>query len=274
MQPAQLQALKEWFIRYVRVFYSDDPAVQDGIHLKEAHTGRVCEEMRLLGNSLHLEAADLNLAEAVALLHDVGRFKQYATYRTFNDRRSENHALLGIRELAGTGALSGLPAEEENLITKAVEYHNRRELPHPLPERQSLFARLIRDADKLDILYLFTESLARENQKPNRALNSALPNTPGYSPVLIHNLLQGRLCRYDDMKNYNDRKLLMLSWVYDINFPWTLAEINRRGYLEKILDGLPATGEIRQAGERLRAAVTRKTVRPAPGAGMTAGTGS
>ena len=38
----------------------------------------------------------MRIAEAVALLHDVGRFEQYKRYGTFNDRKSVNHAALGV----------------------------------------------------------------------------------------------------------------------------------------------------------------------------------
>lgn len=247
----ELQTFKGWFKQYVQGFYSDDPAVQAGIRLKEEHTRRVCTAIVGIGRSLDLPPEDLHLAEAVALFHDLGRFRQYATYHTFNDRRSENHALLGVRELERAGVLAGLPEEERNLITMSIEYHNLRDLPGKLPERPALFARLIRDADKLDILQVFTGSLERKEAAPNPLLNSGLPDTPGYSPVLIRNLLQGELCNYSDMKNFNDRKLLMLSWIYDINFPWTLAEIRRNGHVEKILDSLPGTEEIRRVGERL-----------------------
>ncbi|SHJ18731.1 hypothetical protein [Desulfofundulus thermosubterraneus] len=116
-----------------------------------------------------------------------------------------------------------MPPEERNLITTSIEYHNLRDLP----ERPGLFACLIRDADKLDILQVFTGSLEQKEAGTNPLLNSGLPDTPSYSPVLIRNLLQGQLCNYSDMQNFNDRKLLMLSWIYDINFPWTLAEIRR-----------------------------------------------
>ncbi len=253
MKAEQLQALKGWFNQYVKHFYHDDPDVQAGIRLKEEHTKRVCEKILRIGSSLSLGAEDLYLAETIALLHDIGRFKQFALYHTFNDRRSENHALLGIRELERTGVLVALTAEERNLITKAIEYHNLCTLPPDLPGRLSLFARLIRDADKLDILEMFTASLDRRNDQPNAQQISGLPDTPGYSPVLVRNLLQEQLCHYDDMKNFNDRKLLMLSWIYDINFPCSLSEIARNGYVEKIIACLPKTGEIQKVYGHLQA---------------------
>lgn len=246
MQAEQLERLHEWFKGYVKGFYGPDPHLQEAIKYKEDHTRRVCAKIVYLGQSLGLTPADLLLAEAIALLHDVGRFRQFASYRTFNDRHSENHALLGVRELEAAGVLLPLPDEDRYLILKAIEYHCLCELPSNLPERLSLFAKLIRDADKLDILEGFTSSLEKENQAPNPLLYAGLASVPEYSPLLLENTLQGKRCHYDQVKTFNDRKLLMLSWLFDINFPYTMEEIARQQIVERIVQTLPQAEEIRQ----------------------------
>ncbi|MBL7226115.1 MAG: HD domain-containing protein [Desulfobacteraceae bacterium] len=43
--------------------------------LKADHTSRVCEAIVNIGRSLDLSREDLCLAEAAALLHDIGRFE-------------------------------------------------------------------------------------------------------------------------------------------------------------------------------------------------------
>ncbi|MCL6639203.1 MAG: HD domain-containing protein [Firmicutes bacterium] len=258
MTSEQLQALKAWFDRYVKDFYSDDPKRQAGIRFKEEHTARVCENINLIGRSLHLNDDDLRLAETVALFHDLGRFRQFQVYGTFNDRRSENHALLGLKELERTRALSGLPEDEQRLAAKAIECHNMPGLPPDLDGRTLLFSRLIRDADKLDILAVTTEHYARQGRKANPVLASGLPDTPGYSPVLVENLLREQNCRYDDVKNLNDRKLLLLSWIYDMNFRYTIAEADKNGFVRKIIESLPGTEDIRRVHSHLQNYVARR----------------
>jgi hypothetical protein len=254
----QLESLKAWFGGYVRGFCDVGGAIQDGIKLKQKHTRRVCEKIVRIGLSLGLEEEDLRLAEAAALFHDVGRFRQYADYRTFNDRRSENHALLGVRELERSGILLGLAKEDRDIITTAVRCHNLLDLPPGLDGRSLLFARLIRDADKLDILEVFTDHFARPDRTLNRVLESGLPDTPEYSPDLVERLLQEEMCSYERMKNYNDRKLLMLSWIYDINYTYTVSEIAGNGYIEKTIQSLPDTGDIRRVYGHLREYVARR----------------
>lgn len=245
MHRDEFHNLKSWFYGYVKNFYSDNPECQAAVIFKEKHTARVCRNILNIGEHLKLKEGDLNLAQAVALFHDIGRFRQYKVYGTFNDRRSESHALIGVRELKGTGVLEGQDPEESNLIKLAVGYHSSFDLPEDLSGRVLLFTRMIRDADKLDILDTFTGYYTRTDRQPDTVLESGLPDTPGYSRVLAQNLLRRERCSYHEVKNFNDRKLLLLSWVYDINFGYTLSEISKKGYIEKIISCLPDSEDIR-----------------------------
>ncbi|MFZ5597171.1 MAG: HD domain-containing protein [Bacillota bacterium] len=252
MDREKLLSFHNWFKQYVGEFYTDDANIQPAIIFKEKHTHRVCQNIVRIGKSLGLNDADLFLAEAIALFHDVGRFRQYTQYRTFSDRKSENHALLGLRELERAKVLNCLDAGEQDLIKKAIEYHCVCDLPPDIGERHLLFSRLVRDADKLDILSVVAGYYSGRNREENPLLESGLPDSEGYSPVLIDNLLHGRGCSYSDIRNLNDRKLLMLSWVYDINFPYTLSEVTEKGFIAKIVESLPPTGDIRSVYKHLQ----------------------
>lgn len=245
MRRDEFHNLKSWFYGYVENFYSDNQECQAAVIFKEKHTERVCRNILGIGEYLKLEEGDLNLAQAVALFHDIGRFRQYQVYGTFNDRRSESHALIGVRELESAEVLEGLDPEESNLIKLAVGYHSSFDLPEDLSGRRLLFTRMIRDADKLDILYTFTGYYTSTDRQPDTVLESGLPDTPGYSRVLAQNLLRRERCSYHEVKNFNDRKLLLLSWVYDINFRYTLSEIRENRYIEKIIGCLPDTEDTR-----------------------------
>jgi len=91
----------------------------------------------------------------MALFHNLGRFEQCANYRTFEEATSENHAGLRLRELAKHLIVSVCTDAEQCLITRAIGLHNVRALPHDEDQRTLFFAKLLRDADKLDIWQLF-----------------------------------------------------------------------------------------------------------------------
>lgn len=222
MQQEQLDNLKQWFTQYVAEFYAaGDDFLNDNIKLKECHTHRVCHEMRQLSTALRLDDNDCRVAEAVALLHDVGRFPQLQQYRTYKDADSENHCLLGVKVLKEAGILENFDVDERAVIEKAVEVHGAKDLP-PLDVQTELFAKLIRDADKIDIYELLIENyriLAEEPEKFKWEVE--FPDTDECNPDVIDAILNQQLISYDKIKTINDAKLLQLGWVYDIYFDFT-----------------------------------------------------
>lgn len=240
MKKEELDYFRKWFFEYVNKFSSPDSFIQKNIELKVEHTGRVQENILLLAKSEKISEEGCMLAETIALFHDLGRFEQFIKYKTFKDSESENHAILSVSILNREKVLSCLSAEEENLILKAVEYHNLMEIPKNLEKSKlHFFAMLIRDADKIDILRLASEEYSDEDKNLNPALELYLPDTAGYSEPIVSEILNNRIAKIKDMKNRNDVKLLRLSWVFDINFPATFSLLKEYGYLEKIMSSLP-----------------------------------
>lgn len=245
MQKENLDFFRKWFFEYVSRFNSSDPVIQENIELKVKHTEKVCENILLLTEYMKMSGKDRMLAETIALFHDLGRFEQFTKYKTFRDSESENHAVLGIKILNKERVLSSLPEEEENLILKAIEFHNLMEIPEDIKPFKKLYfySRLIRDADKIDILRLASEEYSEEGKHRNPALELYLPDTQGYSEPIISEILNNRMAKIGDMKNRNDIKLLRLSWIFDINFPATFSLLKEYGYLETIISSLPETEE-------------------------------
>ncbi|VBB06812.1 Hypothetical protein LUCI_2049 [Lucifera butyrica] len=239
MQSRELNKLYDWFGMYVASFNTPDQEVQSQITLKREHTLRVVQYSVELARHLVLSPADQQLAEVIALFHDIGRFKQYTLYRTFSDSQSEDHAVLGLREIAALKELGALAPEETECFRFAVSSHNAVKIPVAASAREKLFASIIRDTDKLDIYYVLEPFLSP-------------PAAEGCSKILVEDLLAGRQSHYTDMKTPDDRKLIRLSWIYDINYDWTLKRIYDQGYVDKIAAHLPATKEIAAAVDQLR----------------------
>lgn len=246
MKKEDLGFFKKWFLEYVDQFSSPEVFIQENIKLKIEHTARVCENTLLLAEAEKVEEEGCRLAESIALFHDLGRFEQFMKYKTFEDSKSENHALLGVKILKKAGILSRLSLKEKDLILKAVEYHNLMEVPKCAEHSRTLlfYSKLIRDADKLDILKLLSENYEKEEEFRNPTLEFDMPNTPGFSESIVADILNNRMAKLADTRNQNDIKLLRLSWIFDINFPATLALLKERGYLNTILASIPATEKV------------------------------
>ena len=233
-----LPGLKAWFADYVEKFRSGNPDFRRNIELKVDHTGRVCEEILDVGESLGLKGEDFCLAEAAALFHDIGRFEQYARYGTYRDLVSEDHAVLGARVLRENRVLDRLELQARDLILRTVSYHNRVALPENETERCLYFSRLLRDADKLDIWRVVIDYYTQKNGPRNETIELDLPDTPDISDRVYEDLMAGRLVRVDCLRTLNDFKLLQMSWIFDVNFPRTFQLVRERAYLKIIRDTL------------------------------------
>lgn len=239
-----VQHLKNWFLNYVQTFKHGDKNFQQNIILKEKHTMQVCQEILNIGKQLELNDAELHLSEFIALFHDVGRFDQYARYKTFVDSKSENHAELGVKILMENKVLNGLDKSMQSLILRTISYHNRAALPGQETETCLFFSRLLRDADKLDIWRVVTDYYNRNNGTRNGAIELGLPDTAGFSDEVYQDLINKRIVDIKNMKNLNDFKLLQAGWIFDINFVPTFETIKARHYLEMIHQALPESEKI------------------------------
>ena len=241
-----VEDMKEWFSSYVQTFKHGDKELKQNIVLKEDHTKRVCKEIVNIGKQLGINDNELRLSEVIALFHDVGRFEQYARYKTFVDRQSEDHAELGIKILKRNDVLSEFNDSTKSLIFRTIRYHNRAALPQNETEPCLFFTKLLRDADKLDIWRVVIDYYHRKDGRRNSAIELGLPDTPGISEKVYQDLIHKRIVDVNHVKNLNDFKLLQIGWIFDINFEPTLDAIQSRRYMELIRDVLPETDKIQE----------------------------
>lgn len=237
-----IKDLNYWFSNYVRTFKRDDGL--QNIELKQEHSKRVCREILSIGEQLGLNYNELRLAEIIALFHDIGRFEQYDRYKTFVDGKSVNHAELGVEILKRHGILNPLEEPTKDLIFRTIQYHNRAILPQEEKEICLFFAKLLRDADKIDIWRLVTDYYNSKDGNRNGAIELDLQETPGLSEAVYQDLMNRRIVDINHVKNINDFKLLQIGWIFDINFGPTLRTIRSRQYLEMIRNALPRTEQI------------------------------
>jgi hypothetical protein len=230
--------LRKYFKEYAGGFYSEDSYVNKNVKIKEEHTLRVSKHIVRICASLDLKEAEVHLAEAVALCHDIGRFEQLKRYRTFNDKKSANHAELGVEVMARKKMLISLQPGEQEIITKAVKFHNRKDLPAGESEGVIFFLKLIRDADKLDILEVLTNYYSSPEYGSNPALELDLPDTQELSKEVVAELLDNKPVNAENLRSPGDFKILQLSWVFDLNFAFSLKYVNEHNFVDKIAAAL------------------------------------
>ena len=254
----QIADLKSWFSTYVNGFKSGNSELRRNAGLKEDHTVSVCKEILKLGKQLDLNDDRLRLAEVIALFHDIGRFEQYARYRTFADQKSEDHAELGISILKKFRVFDGFEVSIRNLIYRTILYHNHAVLPDKESESCLLFTKLLRDADKLDIWRVVTAYYHRKEGGRNDAIELDLPDTPGISEGVCQDLIHERIVEMNHVRNLNDLKLLQAGWIFDVNFEPTLQAVKSRRYMDLIREVLPRSEKIQKIFDVIQASLDER----------------
>lgn len=231
------QELKEWFDFYTDQFKLKKEKDQKNITLKIEHSKRVAEDMTEIITEMKITEEEKHLAKIIALYHDIGRFKQYQKYKTFSDYKSEDHGRLGVEVIKENKLLDELDQDYRDIIYKAVEAHNNADLEEDyFKNKQELFfAKLIRDADKLDIFNIFVERYKTGSQKDYVI---KLSTEPKINDKIYNKVLKRESINYDKLETINDLKAMQLGWIYDINFRETIDIIKDRGYIEIIHDSM------------------------------------
>jgi putative nucleotidyltransferase with HDIG domain len=241
----QLLEIKKWFETYTGSFLTGVEKIDSALAVKVRHTKNVGLEILAIANSLDMRTEECYLAELCAVLHDIGRFEQYARYHIYSDSRSEDHAAIGIRVLHETGILNKLDFADQELIRFAVFHHNKASLPDSGDERYLFFLKLLRDADKIDILRVVTDHY--HGLVTDDAIGIGLPDIPEISGPILHAITNGTIARVEEMRTLNDFKLLQIGWVFDLNFPQSFETIMHRKYVQKLSEVLPQTDEVKRA---------------------------
>lgn len=254
---SELSPYLEWFVQYVERFTQQDSSEQQYIVLKRDHTLRVLDNATQIAATLSLDSDVLKAVLLGALFHDVGRFEQYKIYKTYSDRNSVNHGLLGCRILRYENVLAGESKEMQQAVRAVVALHNKFSLPEALPTHIRIATEIVRDSDKLDIFPVLVSNFTHDGSKSDVVTLGLKDGAELYTPQILHNVLHGESVRYADMQYVNDFKLLLSSWVFGLEYRTAMQLMHERGIMEQLLETLPALPEMADVKTIVREEIQR-----------------
>ena len=237
----QLKDIEKRFSDFAKSFFGDDDFVNSNLNLKLCHSYNVQKESEFIAKTLKLSAEQTNLAEAVGLLHDIGRFPQFVKYRTYTDHRSTNHCQLGADVIIEKGVIADLSQSEQDIIITAVKYHGVKQIPDDITGQALLQTQIVRDADKIDIYKVILNIFEQYRKDPkNFQFELEYPENGEYSDSVLDSLMRNERMDYRQIKTMNDARLLEIAWVFDINFVASLKRIQQKGYIDQMFDLCPS----------------------------------
>ncbi len=242
-----------FFASYAQSFCekTEDSAM---LHLKILHTEHVVKHMRVLTQQEPELIPYARPCILAALYHDIGRFEQFLQYKTFKDAHSVNHATQGVKVLKQHGVLADESKEVRGFILAAIGMHNRARIPQGLSLPLKNIAQAVRDADKFDILRIMAEhfSAIKDAKSVSNAVTFYAKDEPLlWSETIVQDILHNRLASYDHIVYINDFKLVLGSWVHDMNYMSTRKAVHASGYLHTIMHSLPDAPSMHAARARI-----------------------
>lgn len=221
-----IEKAKNIFKKYVDNYNFDN----EKIKLKYYHSLRVSKLCKDIAVSLNLNEEDIKVAELLGLLHDFGRFEQVKIYNTFDDQKSVDHAVLGVEELEKFGFNKFVDDKDiQNLIKKAILNHNKTFIEKGLSDKEILFCQIIRDADKIDIFYIY--------QDKNYV------STDEYINDKIFNRIINCKVDFETCSNLLEKYVIEVAMIYDINFLWSYKYLYDKNYILNIIDKIISTNK-------------------------------
>jgi len=218
-----IEKIKQIFDEYVYKYDMNELPIKQ----KYEHSYRVMNICNQIAKDLNLNEEDTKLAMVIGLLHDYARFEQWDKFKTFYDEKSIDHGDLAVKILFADNHIDkfDIPLSYYEIIYEAIKFHNKYGYPNNIPEKNEMFCKLIKDADKLDIFYLTSIGeieLFDDDSDVNEIISSEF--------------YKEKLLRKEDRKTNSDKIIFKLAMMYDFNFKYSYKYIKEKGIVDKIFD--------------------------------------
>lgn len=195
------------------------------IKFKYEHSLRVMKIANKIAIKSKFNKVDCHICKIAGLLHDYGRFSQWKNYQTYSDINSIDHGDLGVKLLFDDNEIINFETDKTlyDEIYDAIKYHNKAYIDDNLSDHNKRICRVIRDADKLDIFYLFSIDK-----------NLILECDDEITDEIKKKFYNHEVISYKNVRNLNDKVLLYLAFVFDLNYTYSFKQLKKNKLIEKI----------------------------------------
>ena len=224
---------KQEFEKYLDEYDRED----EQICLKIVHTYGVMKYAGEIARKMECSGEDVELAELIGLLHDIGRFEQIRRFHSF-EPGTMDHAVFGAELLFGEEKLIRRFVEDDKfdeLIDAAIRKHSDFKLEGITDERILIHAKLIRDADKLDNCRVKLE----ESMETLLGVDEKGAGEGAITPKVWESCMAKESVLSSDRVSKVDYWISYIAQYYDINFPETYEIMREHDYVKRIMDRVP-----------------------------------
>lgn len=207
-----------------------------GFELKIIHTYHVAENAKKIAEKLNLSKEDIELAELIGILHDIGRFEELKITKELNSVKFD-HAGHGSKMLFEKGMIRKFIKDNQydGIIKKAIENHSKLKIEDNLDERTLLHSKIIRDADKIDN-YRVKKDEKVEAIFPKRVNKKEDMEESNLSDKVYNTILDKKCVDIYDRVTPLDFWVCILAFTFDLNFDVSYKIVKENDYINVLVD--------------------------------------
>ena len=235
MTADEFKTVKTWFNRNVDMHMNISSDIREILQPRLEHCGHVSENSRELAEDLHLEQDGQLTAAAVGLLHDIGRFSQYAEFGSFIDKETVSHSERGYEIAEKSSVLLSLCPGDRQKILDGIRYHNSKEFEVRAHPESIDYIKLLRDADRIDRFRITLELI----QHDSAARKFSVRDDGPVNPAVLDRICRHKSAAKKIIASTLDFYLFRLSSVFDIEYDVTYRRISESGIFREIFSYLP-----------------------------------
>lgn len=220
-----LENAKKEFEKYISNYDLNNPEIAR----KVGHSYRVAEISKKIAKSLNLEQEEIELAELIGLLHDIAKIDQRSENKKYKDLENIEHGDAAVIILERNNYIRKYIKDNkyDEIIKTAIINHSKYEIAKNIQDEKTLmFCKIIRDSDKLDILYEAQEIFWKDKTKIQ----------DGISQKILKDFKEEKQILNQDKKTQLDKAIAIISFIYDINYLESLKIIKENDYINKIIN--------------------------------------
>ncbi|MDD3187833.1 MAG: HD domain-containing protein [Bacilli bacterium] len=201
------------------------------INRKIEHSKRVNKLALIIGKDLKLNDQELEIINISSLLHDIGRFKQFYEFNTYNDEESFDHQQKGVEILEENNILEGVP--DKIIIENIIKAHDLKEIPSEYEDKTKKYLSIVKDADKIDRLYAMINIIPKGSKEEQNIFYSNKKDINYISKNIVERVLKNEVIIKQEVETINELKIANIALVIsDIKNKVSLEIIEKEGYIE------------------------------------------
>ena len=206
------------FNTYAKNFDLNNP----NIKRKFIHSYNVAKYAEKIGNNIFSNKEDVYICFVIGLLHDIARFEQWTLFGSYKDTKEYNHPTKSVEILFNENLIEKFPINKQyyDIIKFAIANHGALKIDETQKDERILkFAKMIRDADKLDIL--------RQSMHQGQPSFSNEFSSEKISDKVLETFYQKQCINKADCNSVADRAIMQTAMSFDLNF-----NISKKIYLQ------------------------------------------